>query len=460
ESGAELVPPKPPALPNPEEFAPNTLQAERPNDLTLRLLELRSSTQREVIIINAFDKKIRPNGRSRFSSPRQAHPRRLINNFVHKLNRNSLYLSSLVHEKGHVLSIRTARLLTRDVVPPLNVEDLDQNPDSFLHNLELWLGRCRYLNFVVELSKIVRPVAEPAEELYIRAVKLCCLICANPPSRVLLIFKLLEMIPKPKITVARRMTICLLIMEKGLGGARGITEYRSPKSFFYFVRTMWYYYPPSWVPLQNLCSMSWVENEADDVQNDADIIPATTEMHETEPNHDSNHKEEEIPHQVSESHNLNAKVKTTLTPAEQDNQQRANSINELNGADSSIKDFVDVKSPVDQFKVNEKTYTKQENERLHRELEELKSQLSAKIRCDIAEHTHLNVLNRLLLQTRSEYAQNKLSQATVNETFDNLSSQLRESADRRLENMPVGFEPILNLIKTSKVDNAGSPSKK
>ncbi|KAJ4476092.1 hypothetical protein C8J55DRAFT_562135 [Lentinula edodes] len=220
-----------------------------------------------------------------------------------------------------------------------------------------------------------------------------------------------------------------------------------------------------------------VENEADDVQNDADIIPATTEMHETEPNHDSNHKEEEIPHQVSESHNLNAKVKTTLTPAEQDNQQRANSINELNGADSSIKDFVDVKSPVDQFKVNEKTYTKQENERLHRELEgepittpdffidatnpiELKSQLSAKIRCDIAEHTHLNVLNRLLLQTRSEYAQNKLSQATVNETFDNLSSQLRESADRRLENMPVGFEPILNLIKTSKVDNAGSPSKK
>ncbi|KAJ3911088.1 hypothetical protein F5877DRAFT_73452 [Lentinula edodes] len=148
-------------------------------------------------------------------------------------------------------------------------------------------------------------------------------------------------------------------------------------------------------------------------------------------------------------------------PAEQDNQQRANSVNEpLNDVDSSIKDFVDVNSPVDQFKKNEKTYTKQENERLHRELKELKFQLSAMIRRDIAEHTHLNVLNRLLLQTRSEYSQNKLSQSTVNETFDNLSSQLRDLADRRLENMPVGLGPILDLIKTSEIGNDGGPSKK
>lgn len=119
-------------------------------------------------------------------------------------------------------------------------------------------------------------------------------------------------------------------------------------------------------------------------------------MHETESNHDSDNNEE-IPHQVSESHNLNARVKTTLMPVEQDNQQRADSINEpLNDVDSSIKYFVDANSSVDQFEKNEKTYAKQENERLHGELKgepittlgffidatnptELKSQMSARI---------------------------------------------------------------------------------
>ncbi|KAJ4474136.1 hypothetical protein C8J55DRAFT_490803 [Lentinula edodes] len=183
-------------------------------------------------------------------------------------------------------------------------------------------------------------------------------------------------------------------------------------------------------------------------------------MHETESTHDSDNNEE-IPRQVLESHNLNARVKTTLIPVEQDNQQRANSINEpLNDVDSDINYFLDVNSSEDQFKKNEKTSAKQENERLRRELKELKSQMSARIRRDIAEHTHLNVLNRLLIQTRSEYSQNKLSQSAVNETFDNLSSQLRDLADRRLENMPVGFGRILDLIKTSEIDNEGSPSKK
>lgn len=200
-------------------------------------------------------------------------------------------------------------------------------------------------------------------------------------------------------------------------------------------------------------------------------------MHETESTHDSDNNEE-IPRQVLESHNLNARVKTTLIPVEQDNQQRANSINKpLNDVDSDINYFLDVNSSEDQFKKNKKTSAKQENERLRRELKgesittlgffidainpiELKSQMSARIRRDIAEHTHLNVLNRLLIQTRSEYSQNKLSQSAVNETFDNLSSQLRDLADRRLENMPVGFGCILDLIKTSEIDNEGSPSKK
>ncbi|KAJ3897880.1 hypothetical protein F5879DRAFT_995429 [Lentinula edodes] len=219
-----------------------------------------------------------------------------------------------------------------------------------------------------------------------------------------------------------------------------------------------------------------VAKEADDIENDADI-PVATEMHETESDHDSDNNEE-IPYQVSESHNLNARVKTTLMPVEQDNQQRADSINEpLNDVDSSIKYFMDTNSPVDQFEKNEKTYAKQENERLHRELQgepittlgffidatnpiELKSQMSARIRRNIAEHTHLNVLNRLLIQTRSEYLQNKLSQSATSETFDNLSSQLQELADRCLENIPVGLGPILDLIKTSQIVSDKSPSKK
>ncbi|KAJ3912121.1 hypothetical protein F5877DRAFT_72664 [Lentinula edodes] len=196
-----------------------------------------------------------------------------------------------------------------------------------------------------------------------------------------------------------------------------------------------------------------VENEVDDVENEVDDIENDTEL--------TSDNNEEIPRQVLESHNLNARVKTTLIPVEQDNQQRANSINEpLNDVDSDINYFLDVNSSEDQFKKNEKTSAKQENERLRRELKELKSQMSARIRRDIAEHTHLNVLNRLLIQTRSEYSQNKLSQSAVNETFDNLSSQLRDLADRRLENMPVGFGCILDLIKTSEIDNEGSPSKK
>ncbi|KAJ3926116.1 MAG: hypothetical protein NXY57DRAFT_966891 [Lentinula lateritia] len=224
-----------------------------------------------------------------------------------------------------------------------------------------------------------------------------------------------------------------------------------------------YYFPSSWKPLQNLFSMvenevdnvaneaDDVENEADDVENDADI-PVATEMHETESNHDSDNNEE-IPHQVSESHNLNARVKTTLMPVEQDNQQRADSINEpLNDVDSSIKYFVDANSSVDQFEKNEKTYAKQENERLHRELKgEPITTLGFFI--DATNPTELK-------SQISEYLQNKLSRSAMSETFDNLSSQLQELADRRLENMPVGLGSILDLIKTSEIVNDKSPSKK
>ncbi|KAJ3911153.1 hypothetical protein F5877DRAFT_73408, partial [Lentinula edodes] len=117
----------------------------------------------------------------------------------------------------------------------------------------------------------------------------------------------------------------------------------------------------------------------------------------------------------------------SLQYAQQDNQQRADSINEpLNDVDSSIKYFMDANSPVDQFEKNEKTYAKQENERLHRELQDLNI-------CRTNFH---------------------------NQTFDNLSSQLQELADRCLENIPVGLGPILDLIKTSQIVNDKSPSKK
>ncbi|KAJ4493258.1 hypothetical protein C8R41DRAFT_867134 [Lentinula lateritia] len=324
----------------------------------------------------------------------------------------------------------------------LTLQALTGNPSWVLHStLTTTRGR-----------QIRKTRSRTAVELYIRAVKL---ICLNPPIRVLPIFKLLEMIPKPKITVAAsRRTICLPIMEKGKRGARGITLTKITHRRIALSDSV------SIGTVTSLFLLIKVTKNVRLVAGPIADIPVATEMHETESNYDSDNNEE-IPHQVSESHNLNARVKTTLMPVEQDNQQRADSINEpLNDVDSSIKYFVDANSSVDQFEKNEKTYAKQENERLHGELKELKSQMSARIRCDIAEHTHLNVLNRLLIQTRSEYLQNKLSRSAMSETFDNLSSQLRELADRRLENMPVGLGSILDLIKTSEIVNDKSPSKK
>ncbi|KAJ3926049.1 MAG: hypothetical protein NXY57DRAFT_1043593, partial [Lentinula lateritia] len=339
----------------------------------------------------------------------------------------------------------------------LTLQALTGNPSWVLHStLTTTRGRqirkTRSRQYQIKQREI-SPVAEPtAVELYIRAVKL---ICLNPPIRVLPIFKLLEMIPKPKITVAAsRRTICLPIMEKGKRGARGITLTKITHRRIALSDSV------SIGTVTSLFLLIKVTKNVRLVAGPIADIPVATEMHETESNYDSDNNEE-IPHQVSESHNLNARVKTTLMPVEQDNQQRADSINEpLNDVDSSIKYFVDANSSVDQFEKNEKTYAKQENERLHGELKELKSQMSARIRCDIAEHTHLNVLNRLLIQTRSEYLQNKLSRSAMSETFDNLSSQLRELADRRLENMPVGLGSILDLIKTSEIVNDKSPSKK
>ncbi|KAJ3911803.1 hypothetical protein F5877DRAFT_85531 [Lentinula edodes] len=193
-----------------------------------------------------------------------------------------------------------------------------------------------------------------------------------------------------------------------------------------------------------------VETEVNDAENDDAGISVTTKMHKiVKSNLSSDHDEEEIeeiPCHISEPDNLNTRVETALVQVAQEIQQRMNSTPEqLKDANSRIDDFDD---PVDQLEKNEKEKTRieRENERLREELRGLRSQLSSKIRRDLAEHAHLNILNRLLLQTRFEYSHNKRSQSTLIETFDNLSSQLRDLADRRLDYIPIGFGPIMEMI--------------
>ncbi|KAJ3896897.1 hypothetical protein GG344DRAFT_61043 [Lentinula edodes] len=165
---------------------------------------------------------------------------------------------------------------------------------------------------------------------------------------------------------------------------------------------------------------------------------------------------EENPHQELESHNAQVKeLETDLIRAKKKASQKLPSLTEqLNYADSRLESFMQHGHRVDHtndthsqlVEFEEKKQLKQENERLHKEITELKCQLNNIIQRDLAEHTHLNILNRLLLQTRHDLLHENISPLVVIETFDNLSSQLREIADRHLENIPVGFGSIMGVI--------------
>ncbi|KAJ3916929.1 hypothetical protein F5877DRAFT_68639 [Lentinula edodes] len=165
---------------------------------------------------------------------------------------------------------------------------------------------------------------------------------------------------------------------------------------------------------------------------------------------------EENPHQELESHNAQVKeLETELIRAKKKASQKLPSLTEqLNYADSRLESFMQHGHRVDHtndthsqlVEFEEKKQLKQENERLHKEITELKCQLNNIIQHDLAEHTHLNILNRLLLQTRHDLLHENISTLVVIETFDNLSSQLRELADRHLENIPVGFGSIMGVI--------------
>ncbi|KAJ4496397.1 hypothetical protein C8J55DRAFT_484260 [Lentinula edodes] len=161
-------------------------------------------------------------------------------------------------------------------------------------------------------------------------------------------------------------------------------------------------------------------------------------------------------HQELEGHNVQVKeLETELIRAKEKPSQRLPSLTEqLNYADSRLESFMQHGHRVDHtndthsqlVEFEEKKQLKQENERLHKEITELKCQLNNIIQRDLAEHTHLNILNRLLLQTRHDLLHENISPLVVIETFDNLSSQLREIADRHLENIPVGFGSIMGVI--------------
>lgn len=75
-----------------------------------------------------------------------------------------------------------------------------------------------------------------------------------------------------------------------------------------------------------------------------------------------------------------------------------------------------------------------------------KYQLSKIAQEDIAEYAHLNILNRLLQETKEDYIQNRISPEVITETFENLASQILEAANRRLERIPVGFGSIMGII--------------
>ncbi|KAJ4472750.1 hypothetical protein C8R41DRAFT_870367 [Lentinula lateritia] len=216
---------------------------------------------------------------------------------------------------------------------------------------------------------------------------------------------------------------------------------------------------------QRVARASRVTNcDLDDGERDSnDIgIAVTPKVHETIVIDLSSESEDEElqdnynPHQELEGHNVQVKeLETESIRAKEKASRKLPSLTEqLNYADSRLESFMQHGHRVDRtndthsqlVEFEEKKQLEQENERLHKENTELKCQLNNIIQHDLAEHTHLNILNRLLLQTKHDFLHENMSPPVVIETFDNLSSQLRELADRRLENIPVGFGSIMGVI--------------
>ncbi|KAE9403202.1 hypothetical protein BT96DRAFT_990452 [Gymnopus androsaceus JB14] len=79
---------------------------------------------------------------------------------------------------------------------------------------------------------------------------------------------------------------------------------------------------------------------------------------------------------------------------------------------------------------------------LKKELQSQKDRLiKIKISCSVPE--------RLLWKTKEVFVQHKISKEGVVETFDNISSQIQELANRQLEHIPVGFRSIIGVISGS-----------
>ncbi|KAJ3855556.1 hypothetical protein EV368DRAFT_62343 [Lentinula lateritia] len=203
--------------------------------------------------------------------------------------------------------------------------------------------------------------------------------------------------------------------------------------------------------------------DGDGDSNDIGIV-VTPKVHETmmvdlsSESEDEEHQDN--PHQEPGSHNTQVKEPETesIRAKEKASQKLPSLTEQLNYADSRLECFMQHRHRVDRtndthsqrVEFEEMKQIEQENERLHKEITELKCHLNTIIQHDLVEHTHLNILNRLLLQTKRDFLRENISSPVVIETFDNLSSQLRELADRRLENIPVGFGSIMGVISSQK----------
>lgn len=89
---------------------------------------------------------------------------------------------------------------------------------------------------------------------------------------------------------------------------------------------------------------------------------------------------------------------------------------------------------------------------IHKIPEAHRNQLSRIAQEDIAEYAHLNILNRLLQETKEDFVQDRIPREVIIQTFDNLASQIEEAANRRLGHIPVGFDTIMGIIG---IGNAG-----
>ncbi|THU95465.1 hypothetical protein K435DRAFT_128044 [Dendrothele bispora CBS 962.96] len=80
---------------------------------------------------------------------------------------------------------------------------------------------------------------------------------------------------------------------------------------------------------------------------------------------------------------------------------------------------------------------------------------------DIVEHTNIHLLNRMVLQAKTDFASRRITRAQIVETCDTLSGQLLQIATRRLERLEgsdrVGFNGIMDLMDTASNASTSGP---